>query len=547
MATVQHKTPGVYIPQPNSFPPAIVGVDTAVPAFIGYTEKAAYQGKSLDMIPTRIASMAEYIQQFGHALQEQYYLVAAPAGGDAPKPKRATDPTVVDDFTLVDGGDPFRLFKSGEERFNLFNSVRLFYDNGGGACYIVSCGTFDAGAVSRGNLVDGLGAIENVVGPTMLVVPDAVLLARRDDFFIVTVEMLQQCLKKRDRVAILDVWGGRAVNDDVGMRDAIGQFRAGLAAAPPESLCYGMAYFPFLRTSVVAAEDISIRSFAGSDGLDPLKGALLAAVTALYPATDGEPDAQAAMVGAYVDMIGTTIADNSDDAKLPPAKRSRPNVLTDSELAQVLRANIPGLMDMFHHAAESQNTLPPSGAMAGLFTTTDVNRGVWNAPVNVGINTLIAPTFEINVDQQQGLNVPTEGLAVNAIRTFPARGSLVWGARTLDSNSNNWRYIQVRRTMIYVEQSVKTSLNSFVFAPNTATTWTTVVSVIESFLHDLWASGGLMGAAPAQAFNVQCGLGSTMTADDILNGNMIVQVVLQMVHPAEFIELVLKQQMLGGS
>jgi phage tail sheath protein FI len=222
-------------------------------------------------------------------------------------------------------------------------------------------------------------------------------------------------------------------------------------------------------------------------------------------------------------------------------------MLTHRELTQALVANIPPLADLFRQAAESQNLLPPSGAMAGVFTSTDTTRGVWNAPANVGIAALIEPTIPISDEQQEDLNVPTGGRAVNAIRTFPGRGPLVWGARTLDSNSNDWRYIQVRRTMIYVEQSVKTALNSFVFAPNTASTWTTVTSMIESFLHGLWSSGGLMGAAPSEAYGVKCGLGSTMTPDDILNGTMIVHIVLQMVHPAEFIELVFKQQMLGGS
>jgi len=153
----------------------------------------------------------------------------------------------------------------------------------------------------------------------------------------------------------------------------------------------------------------------------------------------------------------------------------------------------------------------------------------------------------VNDEQQGELNVPVQGIAVNAIRTFQGRGNLVWGARTLDSLSNDWRYIQVRRTMIFIEQSVKQALESMVFRPNTAQTWVTVTSMIESFLHGVWAAGGLMGSAPEQAYRVQAGLGSTMTPDDVLNGVMRVQIVLQMVHPAEFIELTFKQQMLAGS
>jgi hypothetical protein len=215
--------------------------------------------------------------------------------------------------------------------------------------------------------------------------------------------------------------------------------------------------------------------------------------------------------------------------------------------SQTLVASIPALAQLFKQMAAAQNLLPPSGAIAGIYAMNDSVRGVWNAPANVGVNGLIAPNVAITERDQEDLNVPLEGKAINAIRTFPGRGSLVWGARTLDSNSNDWRYVQVRRTMIFIEQSVKTALNSFVFAPNTAQTWVTVVSMIESFLHGVWSSGGLMGASPTEAYNVQAGLGSTMTPIDVLEGRMLVQITLQMIHPAEFIELTFRQQMLGGA
>jgi phage tail sheath protein FI len=174
-------------------------------------------------------------------------------------------------------------------------------------------------------------------------------------------------------------------------------------------------------------------------------------------------------------------------------------------------------------------------------------RGVWNAPANVGLATVLGPTIPITNDMQNDLNMPIDGLAVNAIRDFVGRGTLVWGARTLDGNSNDWRYIQVRRALIYIEQSVELALNKFVFAPNVAQTWVTVSSMISSFLRGVWQAGGLMGASPTEAFSVQCGLGSTMTAQDVLEGRMIVQIKLTMVHPAEFIVLTFQQQMQGGA
>jgi phage tail sheath protein FI len=208
---------------------------------------------------------------------------------------------------------------------------------------------------------------------------------------------------------------------------------------------------------------------------------------------------------------------------------------------------VPGFKQLLSAIAATQGVLPPSGAMAGVWTSSDIARGVWNAPANTGIATMIRPLLPVNDTEQEGLNVPVRGLAVNAIRTFQGRGSLVWGARTLDSLSNDWRYIQVRRTMIYVEQSVKQALEAMVFRPNTPQTWVTVTSMIESFLHGFWSAGGLMGSSPGEAYSVLAGLGSTMTPDDVLNGVMRVQIKLQMVHPAEFIELTFKQQILGGA
>ncbi len=101
--------------------------------------------------------------------------------------------------------------------------------------------------------------------------------------------------------------------------------------------------------------------------------------------------------------------------------------------------------------------------------------------------------------------------------------------------------------LIYIESSVKTALNALVFAPNTASTWTRARLAVESFLHGVWAAGGLMGASPAEAYTVLCGLGVTMDPEDILEGIMVVQVGLHMAHPPEFIELTFKQKMLGGS
>jgi phage tail sheath protein FI len=192
------------------------------------------------------------------------------------------------------------------------------------------------------------------------------------------------------------------------------------------------------------------------------------------------------------------------------------------------------------------NVLPPSGGMAGIFTASDATRGVWNAPANMAMSAVTSCAVNLNDAQQGALNTPLDGKAIDVIRDFVNRGTVVWGARTLDGNSNDWRYIQVRRTIVYIEQSIKGALQPFTFAPNDAQTWVAVTAMISNFLQNVWTQGGLMGDKASDAYTVRCGLGSTMTGQDILNGTMLVQVTLQMVRPAEFIELIFKQEMQGA-
>ena len=126
---------------------------------------------------------------------------------------------------------------------------------------------------------------------------------------------------------------------------------------------------------------------------------------------------------------------------------------------------------------------------------------------------------------------------MNAIRPFTGKGILVWGARTLAGNDSEWRYVSVRRFFNMVEESVKKATEPFVFEPNDANTWTKVRAMIENFLILQWRAGALAGAKPDNAFFVRVGLGQTMTAQDILDGRMIVEIGMAVVRPAEFIIL----------
>ena len=188
-------------------------------------------------------------------------------------------------------------------------------------------------------------------------------------------------------------------------------------------------------------------------------------------------------------------------------------------------------------AAELHVTLPPSAAVAGAYAQTDATRGVWKAPANVSLTQVVRPTVAVTDEMHGQMNVSDTGKSVNAIRAFTGRGILVWGARTLAGNDNEWRYVPVRRLFNMVEESTKKASAQFVFEPNDANTWTRIRAMMENFLFNLWRQGALAGAKPEHAYYVACGLGTTMTAQDILEGNLVVEIGMAAVRPAEFIIL----------
>jgi phage tail sheath protein FI len=182
--------------------------------------------------------------------------------------------------------------------------------------------------------------------------------------------------------------------------------------------------------------------------------------------------------------------------------------------------------------------MPPSGAIAGVYALVDRTRGVWKAPANVSLNSVLAPATVFTASQLDNLNVDAvAGKSVNAIRYFTGKGTLVFGARTLAGNDNEWRYVPVRRFFNMVEESCKKSTEPFVFEPNDANTWVKIQGMIENFLTTLWRQGALQGVKPEHALYVAVGLGKTMTSLDILEGRLIVEIGMAVVRPAEFIIL----------
>lgn len=209
----------------------------------------------------------------------------------------------------------------------------------------------------------------------------------------------------------------------------------------------------------------------------------------------------------------------------------------EKQASQRLFSNHPFFKGVFDGITLKMQTIPPSGAVAGVYARIDGTRGVWKAPANVSLNNVIGPAVKIDNSEQDDLNVTPTGKSINAIRAFAGKGTLIWGARTLAGNDNEWRYVPVRRFFIMVEESVKKATEPFVFEPNDANTWVKVRVMIQNFLTLQWRAGALQGAKPEDAFFVHVGLNETMTAIDILEGRMIVEIGMAVVRPAEFIIL----------
>lgn len=682
MAT--YKTPGVYVEEISLLPRSVAQVETAIPAFIGYTQFSEKDGQPLKNIPTRITSMLEYQLYFGGA--RKY---------------------AANDFELrLDENNGFRV-KAGTFKatklLNMYNSLRQYFDNGGGPCYIVSVGGYsdtiaagDENDETTSGLRVGLKALEKYDEPTIIVIPDAANL-NDNDFYALQQMAIAQAGVLQDRMAVLDLreYDGTSGNtyyqkfipasqmntvyqefrNRIGINDLkyaaaytpwvvssyapdipYAVFKSNVKASGGAAIDFTkMTAEPALNTLVQKMEDANgdltkvidrINAQLGgaptlNDRYIQLKNTLRNTADATSAATDfnalmdfirnvaneipkwkgankfSNPqlqndldtyakDSSAGLAATLKALLGfennaaikapaladaydytayddaavkswwqvypagdfapnnSVIANFKSNTKTYPGADKKAVALATLNDLDTIFKSLNGFMEKVKASATKYATsnqsllytthpiiaaavtalqrnlsiLPPSGAVAGVYAKTDRERGVWKAPANVSLSSVVGPTVMIDNITQDGLNVDTEaGKSINAIRAFSGKGTLVWGARTLDGNSNEWRYVSVRRFFNMVEESVKKSTYPYVFEPNDANTWVKVKGMIENYLTTLWRQGALAGAKPEHAFFVRVGLNQTMTALDILEGRMNVEIGMAAVRPAEFIIL----------
>lgn len=365
----------------------------------------------------------------------------------------------------------------------LWHAVSLFFMNGGARCLVTSVGIHQATPhislsgdgsnhlPTAHGLLDGLAAAASSDAPNLVVVPEAIRLPPAE-FSTLAQAILAHCAARRDRLAILDVQDGEAPLTPSAL--ASNRERFGL-----QHLGHGAAFYPFVRTSF-----------------------------APHVAPDGS--------NVRVTMDGVT---ETLGALAPLGSRPVPTVhqLVTTALARL------------------QLALPPSGAVAGAVASQDARAGVWHAPANLALAGVTAPAVALTEPEMATLSIdPSHGRSINALRLLPSRGTVIWGARTLDGNHGPRRYIPVRRLLMLVEQSIQRSAAWVAFEPNAPITWARVRSMIEDYLHAKWRVGALMGSTPQEAYFVQCGLGTTMTDQDVGHGRLVAVAGIAPLRAAEF-------------
>ncbi|SHE51383.1 phage tail sheath family protein [Pedobacter caeni] len=468
-----YKTPGVYIEEIPHLPPSIASVETAIPAFIGYTQTAQWKEKDdLRNVPWRIESMLQYEQYFGYPDPEKESITVYFNGSEVN--------AKVDD--------------TKRSKFLMHYSMQLYFANGGGACWITSVGDYVAtgGIIMADHLKAGLAEVAKINEVTLLVFPDSINLAK-DDYYTLHDLAIDQCVLLQDRFTVLDVYHDVA-NKENWAGDI--KFLRDTLSGNTDDLKYAAVYFPKIYTGVDYYYKMPENPTKDNDDLVKIVG---------IPG---------------IELLSGLIKENN--AKYFQAKSAVTNI---------------------------QMLLPASAAVVGVYAQVDNARGVWKAPANINITNALRPEFLITNKQQDDLNVDiTAGKSINVIRTFAGRGpAIIWGARTLAGNDNEWRYVPVRRFFSMVEESVKNATEQFVFEPNDRNTWVRVKSMIENYLTQQWKTGALMGASTKEAFFVHIGLGETMTELDLWEGRMIVEIGMAAVRPAEFIVLRFMHKMLAES
>lgn len=548
----EYLSPGVYVEEYDSSPRAIEGVGTSTAGFVGMAVKGPTIGA-----PSLVTSFADFLRQFGGYLSE---------------------------------------YTHGEYRY-LAYSVEQFFANGGTRCYVARVVPEDATVASAeqgilkltaanegrwGNRIrvtlasanrrkmqlvaqeeDNVYAAKSVVGfGEGDLVEFAGEVNRIVSIFDNTVTFDHPFAGDPVDIGIVPKTVVYSLEMDVTVRaDGETETYTGLSLNPlsnnylPRRMASSQLVSVQLKDSdemvnpvaAILGTGLSSGSITLSGGSD---GSLSAINAGVYIGVDGGPTKrtgiQAFLENSVVSILavpGITIPEvivslvaHCENEKNRFAVIDMPQDMVKTEDLLGYREMIDTTYAAMYHpwiqvydpVAKKPGLIPPSGAVCGVYARTDVARGVHKAPANETVNCSGLSTYYTT--REQDILNPR---GVNLIRALPGQGIRIWGARTASSNAA-FKYVNVRRLFIYVEQSIKNNTNWVVFEPNNSSLWGRVQMTVSAFLETMFRSGMLAGDTPSEAFFVNIGP-STMSQDDIMNGRLICEIGIAPSRPAEFV------------
>ncbi|MBQ8147905.1 MAG: phage tail sheath family protein [Lachnospiraceae bacterium] len=547
----EYLTPGVYVEEYDSSPRSIEGVGTSTAGFIGLAEKGATVGA-----PVLVTSMRSFTKQFGGALSE---------------------------------------FEYGEYRY-LANSVEQFFANGGTRCYVARVIPGDAKKASvKKGILTVTAANEGKWGNKIQVTINTVtkrkmqIVGKNGDAYVAksvegfregdlvvadgeynkiasifdNVITFEKPFKKNIvDTAIIPKVVVYLVETDISVRygeDAENYAGLSFNIANPNYIGYKMANSDLVTVEVAPLKEAgnpaeAILGKGQTSGLFVLEGGNNGSISKVNGGTfigeDNGPGARTglaafventqismlAIPGVTIPEVVVALVAQCESLKNRFAVLDMPKDMMKTkdllEYREIVDSTYAAMyhpwVQVYDRATSQLDYIPPSGAVMGVYSRTDINRGVHKAPAN---EMVFCTGLKVNYTAaEQDILNPA---GVNLIRALPGQGIRVWGARTASSN-NNFKYVNVRRLFIYVEESIKANTNWVVFEPNDFALWQRVQMTISSFLDNMWRNGMLAGSSASEAYFVEIGP-STMTKDDIANGRLICNIGIAPSRPAEFV------------
>jgi phage tail sheath protein FI len=503
-------SPGVYIEETEPSVRSIEGVGTAVAAFVGLAAAGPLH------VPTLVTNWTQFVTTFGEPIAGSY----------------------------------------------LAHSVYGYFLNGGGRAYVVRIGTesddgqpaaaadlsaaADRAAVAYRATALQQGEPGQDSGEITIEVTDPPEGSPEETFRVVVrgagrEEVFEPVTARRGRHNVVSQVN--ATSTLVRLAEGTGQLadrrpanaRLTLAARPPAEVALRPGDYigdPADRTGMGGLSAVTdITMVCAPD--------LMAAYQAGNISREGVKAVQAGMI-AHCELMGDRLAILDPLPDLSPQQARDWRVDETGHDSKYAALYWPWIK-IFDPVSGSPVLIPPSGHVAGVWARNDGTRGVHKAPANEILRGTIGVGTVITMGEHDMLNP----VGVNCIRSFPGRGTRIWGARTLSSDPA-WRYINVRRVFNYVESSLMGGTQWVVFEPNDKDLWQRVIRTIRSFLYRVWLDGALFGENPEQAFYIKCD-DETNPSEVIEAGQLICEIGLAVVKPAEFVVFRLAQLPTGTS